>query len=181
MLDTMFSREALLFTVPALAGAAVFVIKMGLMALGGFADIDADADVDVDVDLGDAVESGDSTEAFNLLSIQSIAAFFMGFGWGGLGGLIGLDWSFAGSLALGGLMLLLDTDVCPIFCWALVVAGIAGTAMISCERRCGWLLLFGLQPLWVSYAVATGQHGLILGSLAYGIAQLNGFLRSTTA
>ena len=43
--------------------------------------------------------------------------------------------------------------------------------------RFGWLLLFGLQPLWITYALCTDQLGLVLGPLAYAVAQLNGFLR----
>jgi hypothetical protein len=66
------------------------------------------------------------------------------------------------------------------FCWAMVVAGITGTALASAGNRYGWLLLFGLQPLWITYACCTGQTGLILGSLAYGAAQLNGLRVSWT-
>jgi membrane protein implicated in regulation of membrane protease activity len=62
---------------------------------------DVAVDMQGDVDLGHDVESGDSTEAFKLLSIQSVAAFLMGFGWGGVGGLIGFEWSFPMSLLLG--------------------------------------------------------------------------------
>jgi membrane protein implicated in regulation of membrane protease activity len=112
MLQALFDQQALLFTVPALLGTAVFLVRLGLMTIGGFdhdvdvphdVDIPHDIDVDMqgDVDLGHDVESGDSTEAFKLLSIQSIAAFLMGFGWGGVGGLLGFDWSFPMSLLLG--------------------------------------------------------------------------------
>lgn len=68
-----------------------------------------------------------------------------------------------------------------LICWFLVLAGIAGTALVSTGRRFGWLLLFGLQPLWITYAVCTDQCGLVLGSLAYGAAQLNGFLKTDAA
>lgn len=94
MLDSMTSQGALLFTIPAVVGTLVFLVKMGLMTLGGL-DLDVDVDADVDADLGD------STDAFNLLSIQSMAALLMGFGWGGLGGFIGLGWELPGSLAIG--------------------------------------------------------------------------------
>ena len=65
-----------------------------------------------------------------------------------------------------------------LLCWALVIVGILGTALASYGGRLGWLLLFGLQPIWIAYALCTDQNGLILGSLAYGLAQLNGFLKS---
>ena len=63
-------------------------------------------------------------------------------------------------------------------CWLLVIAGISGTTLASNGNRYGWLLLFGLQPLWIAYALCTDQPGLIFGSLAYGMAQLNGLLVS---
>ena len=106
MFDELFSQEALLFSVPALLGTAAFLVRLGFMAVGGIGEGvdsvgDVDVDLDTDVDLGHDVESGDSTEAFKLLSIQSVAAFLMGFGWGGVGGLIGFEWSFPMSLLLG--------------------------------------------------------------------------------
>ncbi len=63
-------------------------------------------------------------------------------------------------------------------CWFLVLAGIAGTLLIGNGISWGWLIMFGLQPLWVAYAIATEQHGLIPGALAYGAVQLHGFIRS---
>jgi hypothetical protein len=96
MFDSLFAQSALLFTIPALVGTVVFLLKLGLMTIGG---TDIDFDTDVDLDLGDV--DTDSTDAFTLLSIQSIAAFLMGFGWGGLCGLLGLDWPLSWSLLLG--------------------------------------------------------------------------------
>ena len=109
MLWGLFEQESLFFTIPALVGTFVFVLKLGLMTIAGVGgDLDADApdmdmavDVDTDVDLGHDVEAGDSTAAFNLLSLQSIAAFLMGFGWGGVAGRLGLEWPFPMSVLLG--------------------------------------------------------------------------------
>lgn len=106
MFGGLFDQNVLLFTVPALLGTAVFLLKLGLMMLTGIggdvdAPTDADLDLDAGVDLGEAAESGDSTEAFNLLSIQSIAAFLMGFGWGGYAGLRGFGWDATSSSLLG--------------------------------------------------------------------------------
>ena len=64
-----------------------------------------------------------------------------------------------------------------VLCWILVSCGIAGTAVASSGVRLGWLVLFGLQPIWIAYALATDQAGLILGCLFSGAAYLNGFLR----
>ena len=105
MLGGLFQQEALFFTIPALLGTIVFLVRLGLMSIGGLADgiegVDVDIDCDADVDLGVDVEGGDSTAAFELLSVQSIAAFLMGFGWGGVGGLVGFDWSFPMSMLTG--------------------------------------------------------------------------------
>lgn len=72
----------------------------------------------------------------------------------------------------------LSAGFLSLVCWLLVVGGIAGTALASCGSRFGWLLLLGLQPPWIAYALCTDQNGLIVGCLAYGAAQLNGFLKS---
>jgi hypothetical protein len=65
-------------------------------------------------------------------------------------------------------------------CWGLVLVGITGTTLASRGIRWGWLLLFGLQPVWIAYALATAQYGLMLASLAYGAAQLSGFCRTSS-
>jgi hypothetical protein len=102
MLKAMFDQGMLLFTIPALLGTAVFLLRLGLMALGGDGG-GADGHADVHVDVGGGADGhGDSTEAFKLVSVQSVAAFLMGFGWGGLGARLGLGWTLPGSLLLGG-------------------------------------------------------------------------------
>ena len=114
MIHSMFSSDALLFTVPALLGTMVFLIKLGLMALGAGADADVDVphdvdiphdvdvphDIDVQADAHDALGHDDSTAAFTYLSIQGIAAFVMGFGWGGLIGLRTFRWELLSSVVL---------------------------------------------------------------------------------
>ena len=80
MWSVLFQNDMLLFTIPALLGTVVFLLKIGLLALAGF---DADVDAGADMDATD-VHAGDSTHAFQVLSIHSIAALLMGFGWGGI-------------------------------------------------------------------------------------------------
>lgn len=63
------------FAVCALVATIFFFIRVVLMLMG--ADADADVDVDMDVEL-------DSGAAFEVLSINSIVAFLMMFGWMGL-------------------------------------------------------------------------------------------------
>ncbi len=96
MSDLFFGNNATWFTVPALIGTLFFVVRLGLMLVGG-GDWDVDADVDGDID-GDF---DDSDHAFKVLSIQSITAFMMGFGWGGLGGFKGAGWSIPNAVAFG--------------------------------------------------------------------------------
>ena len=104
MLGGLFEQQALLFSIPAMLGTAVFALRLGLMAFGGMgADVDGHDALGADVSGGDVPDhgDGDSTHAFNLLSVQSIAAFLMGFGWGGLGGLLGLEWPLSMSVLAG--------------------------------------------------------------------------------
>jgi hypothetical protein len=86
MLDMLISGQAAWFGVPAVAGTLIFILKLVLMFVG------ADAlDTDVDAPSDAAFDGQDTTGAFKALSIQSIAAFAMGFGWGGLGVYHGLN------------------------------------------------------------------------------------------
>jgi len=79
-----------LFAGFAIAGGALFVIRLGLMLIGGDGDFDGDMDVDIDVDAdfdvdgGDFDAAGDSDASFQLLSLQTVTAFIMMFGLGGL-------------------------------------------------------------------------------------------------
>ena len=61
----------------------------------------SDVDVDVDIDVDADVDADASTDAFNLLSIQSIAALLMGFGWGGLFARQILEWNLSASIVAG--------------------------------------------------------------------------------
>lgn len=85
LLDLFFSGHAGWFTLAAVIGTAVFVLRLVLL-LAGLAGHDLDLELPADV--GD-IHHGDPGDAFKLLSIQSIAAMLMGFGWGGLGALKG--------------------------------------------------------------------------------------------
>jgi len=113
MQELILGPVAIWFGVPALVGTAFFTLRTALMLVGGVdadtgfdVDVDVDFDIDMDVDVGDVDaagetggDPGDSTQAFQVLSIQAIAAFVMGFGWGGLGALNGLGWPLPGSIA----------------------------------------------------------------------------------
>ncbi len=97
MLDILFSGDVFAFSVPAILGTLVFLLKLAAMFAGADGG-DADLDVDIDVDAADA---DGSTDAFRMLSLQAIAAFMMGFGWAGLGARLGFGWELIPSLAVG--------------------------------------------------------------------------------
>lgn len=92
MHELFFSGNAGWFTVPAIVGTVFFVARLAMMLIGV-----GDGHGMIDADHGGG-EHADSDHAFKVLSIQGIAAFMMGFGWGGLGGLKGSGWSWSISL-----------------------------------------------------------------------------------
>jgi hypothetical protein len=85
MLDLLLGGSAGLFGVPALVGTFFFLVRIVLMLVGGANDLHHDFAVDTGGgDAGHVGDHADSSTAFKVLSIQAIAAFLMGFGWGGL-------------------------------------------------------------------------------------------------
>ncbi|UCD24986.1 MAG: hypothetical protein JSW51_03420 [Gemmatimonadota bacterium] len=117
-MDLFFGDSAVWFTIPAFIGSFFFLLRLTLLLVGGHGDMDADvhgdlhadvgADVDgdlhgdfhADTDAGD-LDHTDSSSAFKVLSVQSVAAFMMGFGWAGLGGFKGAGWSATVSTLFG--------------------------------------------------------------------------------
>lgn len=96
MTDLLFGPTAAWFTIPAIVGTAFFLGRVMLMLVGG-ADADGGGFEGLDgadgFDGADAMDADasldDSSEAFQILSVQSLATFMMGFGWGGLGAYLG--------------------------------------------------------------------------------------------
>ncbi|MCI0362355.1 MAG: hypothetical protein L0Y44_12030 [Phycisphaerales bacterium] len=95
MHDFFFADNAGWFTIPAVLGTIFFSIRLLIMMVGGHA-----GDLSLDVDHGGDLHHGDPGDAFKLLSAQSIAAFLMGFGWGGVGALRATDWSYPTATAV---------------------------------------------------------------------------------
>ena len=95
MYDLFFSDGALWFTVPAILGTVFFVLRLALLLVGA----GHDGGFDLHGDAGDV--HADSGHDFQVLSVQSIACFLMGFGWGALGALRGLGWQVPGSVLFG--------------------------------------------------------------------------------
>ena len=105
LMRDLFGNGAGWFTAPAIIGTIFFLLRLALMGVGGHvgdADIHTDVDVHADVHTGDAAgdHHTDSSEAFKILSVQGIAAFLMGFGWGGLATLRSTDWSWITAMAV---------------------------------------------------------------------------------
>ena len=89
MYDLFFGQNAAWYTIPAIIGTAFFALRSLLLLVGSHhLGVDFHGDVHADVHSAD-----DSTHSFEILSVQTIAAFIMGFGWAGLAGLKGTHWS----------------------------------------------------------------------------------------
>jgi hypothetical protein len=101
MYETFFGDGAAWFTIPAVVGTVFFVFRIVLLLVGAGHDLGLDTG---DLHVGSAghgdAHHGDSTHSFEVLSMQSIAAFVMGFGWAGLAGLKGTEWHLGTVLAV---------------------------------------------------------------------------------
>lgn len=86
-MNTLFEHPAIWFSIPAILGTAVFVLRLFFMLIGG--------------DAGDGGEHLDPGDSFEILSVQAVAAFLMGFGWAGLGGLNGAGWGMTACIVSG--------------------------------------------------------------------------------
>lgn len=96
MLDMFFQNGAAWFGVPALFGTGIFLFRLILMLAGGHA-----GDMH-DVHAADPhADHADSTGAFKAISFQTIMAFLMGFGWGGLAARHAMHLSFSSSILVG--------------------------------------------------------------------------------
>lgn len=96
MLTTLFTSPAIYFAGPGLLGM-IFVVLRLLLVFMGIGDHDAHG-VDSPVGGGDHHGGGDG---LNLLSVQSLMTFLMGFGWAGLLSLLVLDWPMGGCVGFG--------------------------------------------------------------------------------
>ncbi len=118
MYDLFFGQYTALFSIPAIVGTVFFLLRMGMLLLGGDDALDGgdagdmgdmgDLDVDVSPE-AEPLDDGGTDHAFKIISIQSIGAFLMGAGWAGLGAYRGSGMSLEASLAiavLGGVVMI---------------------------------------------------------------------------
>lgn len=97
MVDLFLNDGAVWFTFPAVIGTAFFLLRvLSLLAGGGH-----ESGLDFHGDAGGGDHHSDSGHDFQILSIQSIATFMMGFGWTALGALRGLGWEIPATIGLG--------------------------------------------------------------------------------
>lgn len=103
MIDLFFGPDTVWYGVPALIGSLFFVLRLAMVAagidIGDGADGDAAGGIDDAGGVDEGLDHAESSSIFKFLSIQTITAFCMGFGWGGLLGLRTLGYDLAGSLA----------------------------------------------------------------------------------
>jgi len=93
MMDILFNDLAPWFTAPALLGTGFLLIQLVLGEIGGDGGLDLDLDIDIDTDL----HADHPGAEFGLLSIQSLSAFFLGYGWIGLAAYRFLNVGFTGA------------------------------------------------------------------------------------
>lgn len=61
--------------------------------------------------------------------------------------------------------------------WVLAAIGVTGLFLAGSKRKLGWAVGFGVQALWVIYAIATRQWGFIFSAIAYGWVYARNWLR----
>lgn len=63
--------------------------------------------------------------------------------------------------------------------WSFVLSGIGvvGIILAGSKYKVGWLIGFFVQPLWIVFAVTTGQYGFILNAVIYAAIYARNWLR----
>lgn len=103
MIDALFSGGAAWFTVPALLGTLIFVVKLMLMFVGGADGFELGGEVDsggAGLDGHGGLE-GHGSGLATIATLQGVSAFMMGFGWSGLGAYQGLEFGVLASMGVG--------------------------------------------------------------------------------
>lgn len=63
--------------------------------------------------------------------------------------------------------------------WSFLLSavGIVGILLAGSKRKIGWLVGFFVQPLWIVFAITTGQYGFILNAVIYAVVYARNWLR----
>jgi hypothetical protein len=92
MLDLLFTGNATWFSVPALLGTVLFLIRLVMLMIGG-----GHSDVHAMSHDGGSDHTDGSTR---IISVEALTAAMMGFGWGGLAAMKGTDLSLGWVIAV---------------------------------------------------------------------------------
>ena len=73
-----------------------------------------------------------------------------------------------------------DTRLGAPLYWAWLLTGLQVVALWAAGRRqwWAWLLGAGVQPVWIIYAIITGQLGFVPGCLVSAAVQVHNFVRA---
>ncbi|KAA0215335.1 MAG: hypothetical protein DYG94_04395 [Leptolyngbya sp. PLA3] len=93
MMEGLFGGMAPWFTAPALLGTGYLLLQLALGHLGG--------DIDADLDVGSGHGMDNPGAEARWLSLETVSAFFVGFGWIGLAAHRALDMTFLSSSLAG--------------------------------------------------------------------------------
>ncbi len=108
MLELFFTGNATWFSIPALLGTVLFVMRLAMLFLGSHGADLGDHGPGMGGHASGDANHPDSADAFRLLSLEAFTAAMMGVGWGGLAALKGTDWPLwavvATSISCGVLM-----------------------------------------------------------------------------
>ena len=135
---------------------AFFLVKLVIFSLFGMDDGDGDL-VGTDVDTG-----------FNFISLQSIIAFLMGFGWAGYGALqFGINGKFSVLCAIGGGILLMALSVYLMFLMKKLNSTPKYDLSILAEKTGTSYMRFGVKgsgkiQIEFNGRLETLKHGMIL-------------------
>lgn len=97
----------------------------------------------------------------------------------------GRSLAVAGALSAGGCSLIAwsawmtETRLGAPLYWAWILTGLQVVALWAAGQKqwWAWLLGAGVQPMWIAYALLTGQVGFIPGCLVSAAVQVYNFLR----
>lgn len=102
-MEVAFSQNPV-YTLMAVGGSALYLIKIILLLFSG------DSDGNITDDITDEIDHIDGSESFVFVSVQSVLAFFMGAGWIGLAAIHEWklnDWYALGASVLFGFLMML--------------------------------------------------------------------------
>lgn len=62
--------------------------------------------------------------------------------------------------------------------WSITLSalGIVGILLAGSKRKVGWLVGMAIQPLWIIFAIQTGQYGFIANAVIYFAVYLRNYL-----